>query len=248
MVKLPTIEAKPVQQKDLYEETEFNVTEYDPMSTFWEVEEKIRDNTESESLGQHSTKISFVGIRKNSVPVFKTKWMSKSVFDYSKPEIVYTQSDYHKESVISNVDTKPNLNGLVSKIGKKPSVQVWRKDYIDNKECKLLKNNSSSQSITFCKYNHIYFLNLAYERPGKRLENDAHNFSSDESYIISQKSKLMEVSFDSDENEIHKVHMLQSLQALQYLNTVQIPPMKILKDKLVFLPNNKGKKKSKNKH
>lgn len=204
-----------VEQKELCEDTEFNVTEYDPMSTFYGDDDNVKSRTDRDSFGQSSTTISFIGIRKNSVPVFKTKTMRQSVFNYVKKEVVYTQNDSVVEPSIVMVNTKPkpNLDKFVSKVGKKPSVQVCRKDYIDNKS-------------------------------DDRVENDAVNFSSDDSYILSQKSKNVEVSFDSDENEIHKVHMLQSLQALQYLNTIEIPSLKVLKDKMVFLPKKKNKKKT----
>jgi hypothetical protein len=205
-----------VKQKEICEDTEFNVTEYDPMSTFYG-DDDVKGRADCDSFGQSSTTISFIGIRKNSVPVFKTKSMRQSVFNYTKQEIVYTQNDSVREPSIVMVATKqkpkPTLDTFVSKVGKKTSVQVCRKDYIDNKT-------------------------------DDRVENDAVNFSSDDSYILSQKSKVMEVSFDSDENEIHKVHMLQSLQALQYLNTIEIPPLKVLKDKMVFLPKKKSKKKT----
>ncbi|CAI2359926.1 unnamed protein product [Moneuplotes crassus] len=68
-------------------------------------------------------------------------------------------------------------------------------------------------------------------------------YSEDESYLLPQRQSTNLLTEDY-ENEIHKLHMLQSLQALQYLKTIKPPPISELKDKLVFLPEKKSKKKT----
>lgn len=168
------------------------------------------------SIEQSSTSASFIGIRKNSIPVFKVKLMNKGPTNYIQPKIepIFKQPEVYPQKEI--IENKPKLDSLVNKISYSSS-QISQKNLIDNKT----------------------------ENINEPMQKNYYS-SNDDNYPLEHKltNNLGDtiISSDSTDNEIHKLHMLQSLQALQYLKTISPPPLSELKNKLVFLPAQNKKK------
>lgn len=126
-----------INNKVLVDETEFDVTEFDPMSTFVIEPEVLQSSRMLDNTFRDFDSISVIqtGILKNSVPVFKTKsmGMTKSASAYITTELeLYFPETTDSERGFQDTKSK-KLNNLVTKMPNTLSTMNLNKEVAKNK-------------------------------------------------------------------------------------------------------------------
>lgn len=135
--KNPLCWDKKIKNKVLLDDTEFDVTEFDPMSTFVIEPEILQSSRILENTFRDFDSISVIqtGIMKNSVPVFKTKsmGMTKWASAYITTELeLYFPETTDSERCFQDTKSK-KLNNLVTKMPNTLSTVAQNKQPTVNK-------------------------------------------------------------------------------------------------------------------
>lgn len=191
-----------IQKKELLDDSDCDITEFDPLSTFCEA------NTTAVPMDNNP------GIKKNAVPVFRTKGMGM------------TKSSGRHINLPNSINL-PTNNTV-------PNLPTYNHE---NKENAL---NSLVTKVPFTNSHKAPHKHLAYNDDSEHLGecDEMDDLPEEDGYMMSDKQQqyLNEIADLSTDNEIHKLHMIQSLQALQYLKGITIPPKTAIRDKIIYLP------------
>jgi len=200
------------------------------MRMFNENSEYSYNSKGSHILMNHDGPNHLLGIRKNSVPVFKIKTMgmtkSSSISHLNDALSVFPESTLNEET---RHETQPNkINSLVSKAAKNIAVPVSKKEHIDNKvegefQCDQYLNNDNqhmdewqqlegSQELANDKEIHklhmlqslqaLQYIKTVTRPPIRALSNKLV-------FLPPQKKHMKTLIFDMDETLIHCVDSIE---------------------------------------